>query len=38
VIAQSAPELAAFQEHFAGAGEVSMRIAAFTDENCEEGE
>jgi 5'-deoxynucleotidase YfbR-like HD superfamily hydrolase len=30
-------ELADFQERFAGAGEASMRIAAFTDENCEEG-
>lgn len=31
-------ELAAFRERFAGAGEASMRIAAFTDENCEEAE
>jgi hypothetical protein len=31
-------ELAGFQERFAGTGEASMRIAAFTDENCEEGE
>jgi hypothetical protein len=35
---QLAQELAGFQERFAGSREASMRIAAFTDENCEEAE
>lgn len=30
-------ELASSQERFAGSGEASMRLDAYTDENCEEG-